>query len=609
AADTGLNFSLGTTIWISTNYGRGAWASECVKDYFDDALHNIKLTIIGKKITLTVDGEVLAFWSNGVAYTPTLTEESVYLLLQATSTETYIQNYEVNEIEYVAPKTYTVTFKNWDGTVLQTETLEENTMPVYVGATPVKEADKEYIYIFKGWDQEISMVTGDVEYVAQFDAINELELDFTEETDGTEYFATLDTNGWAVKDGTFFPEYMPWAATYFTQAIDLSGEKYISFDFLAVKDNGDETQSQFNFMFLTDPSKTSCVGALHCFMESSTPVMTVNKAMGKDKWIGTANFNWADGKYHNVMIIIKDGVMTFEVDGQTLVDNINQNPIKIELSKDSMENGAYFALQATNVMSRIDNFKVKNTYTEYVAPVPEEEILFEEFEQTFEVEEETGFVEYKDSENWVVTEEGRFQASVSWAKAYLEKEIPLTSEKTLTTTICLSAVEKEHQFTIGFSQEENSIYGVYLVFYQDNVTLNYGTAPMVRLIARTENVWYDGAEHELKMIVKNNKLAIVIDGEVIFKDVQLGMNSGYLTVQSSNTDDWIDDLNIKNDAEPLSSPNPEGDVATPPTEEEKQSDVAGKVVKKGFFKKIGEWFKNIFKSIGEWFSGIFSKKK
>ena len=880
-ANTGLSFSFGGTIWVSTNFGRGGWASECVKDYFDNSLHSVKLTIINKEITVTVDGEVLYFLTNGEAYTPTLTVDAAYLLMQGTSTETYIQNYEVKEVEAVAPTTYTVTFKNWDGAVLQSSTIEEGAVPNYAGATPEKAADADYIYTFKGWDKELTAVTGDVVYVAQFDATeipdeavyytvtfenwdgtelqsgsvlegltpvyegevpmkaadadytytfkgwdkeltavtgdvvyvaqftatpipvvetideieldfedetqlenvtaiandgwtvrdgkyypaqagvmynasafqlnkaldltgtkyvsidfystaktfdiglldvsagnmwgnalfihlpfadgsigvnnyvdctvgtyfggtainvmdgawhnlkividggkvayvldgetilegfdvpsakaylviravgeesyvdnlivsnedieyippvidnsyDELELDFTAELDGAKYFSTLDVNGWAVKDGEFSPEYMPWASTYLKQPVDLSGEKYISFDFFAVKDNGDETQSQFNMMFLTDLTKFTCVGALHCFMESTSPVLTVNQAMGKDNWLGTANFNWADGKYHHVMIIIKDNTITFEVDGKAVVDNITLKPVVIELEESDLAKETYFGLQATNVMSRIDNFKVKNTYTEYVASTPDEEIAFEEFEQSFNADMDTGFVKYHDSVDWIVTEEGHFAASANWAKAYLDKQVPLTDEKTLTTTFKLSSDESGHQFTIGFSQDKNSYYGIYLVFYQGNVTLNYGTAPQVRLISQTANVWYDDAQHVLKMIVKNNKLAIVIDGEVIFKEIQIGMNSGYFTVQSSNTVDWIDDLTIVNDAEPLSTPVADGDIATPPVENEVKNEVVGEVQSKNILTIIVEWFTSLLEKIEEFFAGLFAGKK
>jgi len=68
---------------------------------------------------------------------------------------------------------YTVTWKNWDGTVLEKdENVPYNTTPVYNGETPTKTITWEgrtdiYNFKFAGWDKTVSPVSDDVTYTAQ----------------------------------------------------------------------------------------------------------------------------------------------------------------------------------------------------------------------------------------------------------------------------------------------------------------------------------------------------------------------------------------------------------------------------------------------------------
>ena len=63
---------------------------------------------------------------------------------------------------------YKITFKNYDGTVLQSSEVEYGETPKYTGETPVKEPDEQYNYIFAKWDSDIVKVTGDATYTATF---------------------------------------------------------------------------------------------------------------------------------------------------------------------------------------------------------------------------------------------------------------------------------------------------------------------------------------------------------------------------------------------------------------------------------------------------------
>ena len=68
-------------------------------------------------------------------------------------------------------RSYTVTWKNWNGKVLQTNKVEYGTTPIYTGATPTRPDDGNNRYTFSGWDKEITSVTGDVTYTAQYTVV------------------------------------------------------------------------------------------------------------------------------------------------------------------------------------------------------------------------------------------------------------------------------------------------------------------------------------------------------------------------------------------------------------------------------------------------------
>lgn len=69
-------------------------------------------------------------------------------------------------------ESFTVTWKNDDGTILETDSLvPTGVLPTYNGTTPSKPSQNNKIYIFSGWSPEITNVKEDIVYTATFNEI------------------------------------------------------------------------------------------------------------------------------------------------------------------------------------------------------------------------------------------------------------------------------------------------------------------------------------------------------------------------------------------------------------------------------------------------------
>ena len=64
--------------------------------------------------------------------------------------------------------TYTVTFKNYDGTVLDTQTVDHGSTAIYGGATPTRPATAQYTYSWTGWDKSLSNITSNTTVTATY---------------------------------------------------------------------------------------------------------------------------------------------------------------------------------------------------------------------------------------------------------------------------------------------------------------------------------------------------------------------------------------------------------------------------------------------------------
>lgn len=135
-----------------------------VQFYVDGSLIGQEKGVAGSYVTLkpapqAKDGYTFIGWQSSVG------EGTVY---PANSRfEVPATNVKMNAVW--EKNSYTVTWKNDDGTILAKDTVEAGSTPEYVGAKPTKEATAETSYTFVGWDPEVAPVTEDVTYTAQFE--------------------------------------------------------------------------------------------------------------------------------------------------------------------------------------------------------------------------------------------------------------------------------------------------------------------------------------------------------------------------------------------------------------------------------------------------------
>ena len=96
----------------------------------------------------------------------------------------------------VSPTPYqgTVTWKNWDGTILGTSPVNYGTIPTYDG-TPVRAADAQYTYRFIGWTPEPVPVMGNAEYTAVYEKELRSYTVRWLNWDGTELYRTTEEYG------------------------------------------------------------------------------------------------------------------------------------------------------------------------------------------------------------------------------------------------------------------------------------------------------------------------------------------------------------------------------------------------------------------------------
>ena len=128
-----------------------AYAGETPPTLPDNVEENISYTFVG--------------WYLEGDETETVIDLATYIIETDTN---LVAKYETSKIGGETPVTYTVTFANWDETVLFVDTVEQGGTAAYEGETPTRPDDSEYTYTFSGWDRDLTNVQSSFTTTAQY---------------------------------------------------------------------------------------------------------------------------------------------------------------------------------------------------------------------------------------------------------------------------------------------------------------------------------------------------------------------------------------------------------------------------------------------------------
>ena len=133
-----------------------------------------------KSVTITATpnaGYHFTGWTFGGGYSGSPSTSSASTTITVQDQTTAKANFAIN--------TYTVTFKNWDGTVLATRTGVTHGTAATAPSNPTRPADAQYTYTFSGWDKAYNNVTSNLTVTAQYStSVNKYTVTFNN-WDGT----------------------------------------------------------------------------------------------------------------------------------------------------------------------------------------------------------------------------------------------------------------------------------------------------------------------------------------------------------------------------------------------------------------------------------------
>ena len=124
-------------------------------------------------------GRLFILMENGCQWWEVEKKDNLYHCIHPDNDTYYYWGEDDFGLERWLEKKFTITWKNWDGTIIKTYSQEENayvdsyivtygTMAEFLGTNPTRESNIDYTYDFTGWTPALGKVTSDVTYTATY---------------------------------------------------------------------------------------------------------------------------------------------------------------------------------------------------------------------------------------------------------------------------------------------------------------------------------------------------------------------------------------------------------------------------------------------------------